>query len=317
MASSKAKQAKAETTTKEKGKQADNKRVKNGDKTSSMGNKSLMGKTSLAVSTMIVMLSFYVFRSPLTSLFTDTEVTLASAQVTHDKLRFSVPCSADYKDEQFTECKPKQCGRAVTDSLVSQEDAEYLLRVAKRGLSLGGSRGGASILDLHSGALSMGDSFVNIYKIAESPFSEEDFKVYRKVKDHIHRAIAEEFEIPVGKLFLTKPTFFSRMDTTPPHTIHDEYWHKHVDKETYGSFHYTSLLYLTTYAQDFQGGRFVFMDEDGKNRTVEPRLGRVSFFTSGSENPHFVERLTEGVRYAITVSFTCDPKQAIADPTLK
>ena len=45
--------------------------------------------------------------------------------------------------------------------------------------------------------------------------------------------------------------------------------------------------------------------------------GRVSFFTSGSENPHFVERLKEGVRYAITVSFTCDPQQAIADPTLK
>lgn len=47
-----------------------------------------------------------------------------------------------------------------------------------------------------------------------------------------------------------------------------------------------------------------------------PRTGRVSFFSSGSENLHRVERVTWGTRYAITVSFTCDPAHAIADPTL-
>ncbi|KAL8588056.1 hypothetical protein ACOMHN_012094 [Nucella lapillus] len=281
---------------------------------------SWLGKRGLAVSSVVVLLSVCVLRSPLTSLLTSREATLAGADAVFDRLRFSVPCSEDYKHERFADCKPKRCGRVVTDTLVSTEDAQHLLRVAKRGLSLGGSKGGASILDLHSGALSMGDSFVNIYKMAESDsslFAEEDFRIYRKVKEQIHRAIAEEFEVPISKLFLTKPTFFSRMDTTPPHTIHDEYWHTHIDKVTYGSFHYTSLLYLTTYAQDFHGGRFVFVDNDGRNRTVEPRLGRVSFFTSGSENPHFVERLTEGVRFAITVSFTCDPAQAIADPAVK
>lgn len=45
---------------------------------------------------------------------------------------------------------------------------------------------------------------------------------------------------------------------------------------TYGSFDYTSLLYLSDYAEDFGGGRFVFMDE-GANRTVEPRAGRTFF----------------------------------------
>ncbi|KAK7113356.1 hypothetical protein V1264_012656 [Littorina saxatilis] len=230
-----------------------------------------------------------------------------------------VPCSNDYEEEVFLECKPKRCGRAVMDNLVSRDDAEHLLRLAKRGLSHGGSNGGASILDLHSGALSMGDKFVNIFKIAEtddSLFTEEDFRIYRRVKDQIRQAVADKFDVPVDKLHLTKPTFFSRMDTKKAQTKHDEYWHVHVDKETYGSFHYTSLLYLTTYKNDFQGGRFVFADKD-YNRTVEPRVGRVSFFTSGSENPHFVERLREGVRYAITVSFTCDPAKAIADPKIK
>lgn len=44
-------------------------------------------------------------------------------------------------------------------------------------------------------------------------------------------------------------------------------------QETYPSFHYTSLLYLTDYGIDFTGGRFVFTDE-GRNVTVEPRVGK-------------------------------------------
>lgn len=44
---------------------------------------------------------------------------------------------------------------------------------------------------------------------------------------------------------------------------------------TYGSFDYTSLLYLSDYLDDFGGGRFVFVEE-GANKTVEPRAGRTS-----------------------------------------
>ena len=43
---------------------------------------------------------------------------------------------------------------------------------------------------------------------------------------------------------------------------------------TYGSFDYTSLLYLSDYLEDFGGGRFVFMEERA-NKTVEPRAGRM------------------------------------------
>lgn len=87
-------------------------------------------------------------------------------------------------------------------------------------------------------------------------------------------------------------------------------------QETYESFHYTSLVYLNDYGKDFEGGRFYFLDdieESTKNTTVEPRVGRVLMFTSGSENPHAVERVIKGTRYAITVSFTCDQKLAISD----
>ncbi|XP_060076107.1 2-oxoglutarate and iron-dependent oxygenase domain-containing protein 3-like [Ylistrum balloti] len=230
-----------------------------------------------------------------------------------------VACSKDYDKEPFQDCKPKRCARVVMDELVTESEARHLQGVAKRGLALGGGAGGASILDLHSGALSKGKSFVNIYRLLETMseeiFTEEDFRIYRNVKSRIHKAIANEFGVNPSALFLTKPTFFSRMDTKPASTVHDEYWHTHVDKVTYGSFHYTSLLYLSSYGQEFSGGRFIFVDKD-VNRTVEPRLGRVSFFTSGSENVHFVEKLVEGERFAITISFTCDPAQAIEDPDL-
>lgn len=51
-------------------------------------------------------------------------------------------------------------------------------------------------------------------------------------------------------------------------------------------------------------------------RSLSVFPGRVSFFSSGSENLHRVEKVTWGTRYAITVSFTCDPEHAISDPAL-
>lgn len=56
-----------------------------------------------------------------------------------------------------------------------------------------------------------------------------------------------------------------------------------VCQVTYGSFDYTSLLYLSDYGSDFTGGRFVFMDPNG-NRTVEPRAGTYQPFVVAHGN---------------------------------
>lgn len=203
---------------------------------------------------------------------------------------------------------------------------------------LGGSNGGATILDLHSGALSHGDKFINVYSFEKSKqiLTSEDLAVYKTVRSNIQNAVANYFGLQPDSLYLTHPTFFSRLNNKDAKTVHDEYWHEHVDKvgnikmylinipiincfqETYESFHYTTLVYLNDYNVDFKGGRFIFVDPDKKqNVTVEPRRGRVSMFTSGAENPHFVERVTVGTRFAITVSFTCDKSKAINDPVLQ
>lgn len=53
----------------------------------------------------------------------------------------------------------------------------------------------------------------------------------------------------------------------------------------------------------------------GAQSGLPPSLpGRVSFFTSGSENLHRVEKVHWGTRYAVTIAFTCNPHHAIADP---
>ena len=57
----------------------------------------------------------------------------------------------------------------------------------------------------------------------------------------------------------------------------------------------------------------MFMDSSDKvNRTVEPKEGRVSAFTSDM-NRHFVEPVEGGARYALTMGFTCDKSKAIPE----
>lgn len=50
------------------------------------------------------------------------------------------------------------------------------------------------------------------------------------VRQRIQQRIAQAFGISSASMYLTKPTFFSRINNTEAKTTHDEYWHPHVDK---------------------------------------------------------------------------------------
>lgn len=69
----------------------------------------------------------------------------------------------------------------MTDSLVTEQEANTLIDLAQKGLSFGGGTGGVSILDLHSGALSKGDNFVNIYTLPEAKefLNDDALKAYK------------------------------------------------------------------------------------------------------------------------------------------
>lgn len=51
----------------------------------------------------------------------------------------------------------------MVDGLFEEEEIDTLLNIFRKGLKYGGSSGGASILDLHSGALSKGQNFINVF----------------------------------------------------------------------------------------------------------------------------------------------------------
>ncbi|XP_067625534.1 2-oxoglutarate and iron-dependent oxygenase domain-containing protein 3-like isoform X2 [Eurosta solidaginis] len=233
-------------------------------------------------------------------------------------------CSESYKTEirRYPNCVPQKCGRFVSDHLVEENEVNVLLSLVRTIFAITSSSGGATILNLNTGALSYKEQFVNAYRVPRvaAEIREHHLAVYNTIKNKIKHAIAEQFGISKESLYLTDPTFFSLLTNLTAKTINDEYWHTHVDKETYESFHYTSLLYLNTYQRDYKGGRFIFIndtDASTPNTIVEPKKGRVSAFTSGAENPHYVEQVTDGERYAITISFTCDSERAIEDLIIK
>ncbi|CAG2170749.1 unnamed protein product [Oppiella nova] len=253
------------------------------------------------------------------------ELVMASVtqSITGSPIAQQVMCSQDYTADRvrFPSCVPQRCGRFVSDSVITESEAKHLLSVAKRGLSLGGSSGGHSLLSLHSGDLWMATNIVNIYKLIERTqrteadlkelFTEKDLKVYRRVTNRIRKTIAIQFGIPWAELYLTNPTYFSRMTAKRAQMRFDKYWLRHVDRKNRFDL-FTSLLYLSTYGADFTGGRFIFADQMS-NTTIEPKLGRLVAYTAGSENRHRVERVTSGTRYALLMAFTCNHEFAAKD----
>lgn len=53
---------------------------------------------------------------------------------------------------------------------------------------------------------------------------------FQIVKEKIKHTIAHHFGVRPDKIYLTHPTFFSEITPKKAITIHDEYWHPHVDK---------------------------------------------------------------------------------------
>ena len=221
-------------------------------------------------------------------------------------------------------CTPPadRCGKLIHDDFATADEVEGLRAIAARGMRLGGGAGGPTILDVHGGALSYKDKFIDVW----TAFNATDTPPYRRSEVAIYATLVErvrrltEATYGVEGLHLTSPTFFSRMSADkPPITQHDEYWHVHVDARQYGSFVYTAVLYLADAGKDFEGGTFEFMGSDDDPprgpaaAAVPPTKGRLVLFTSGDEHPHRVTAVTKGTRVALTIAFTCDRQAAIDD----
>ena len=226
-------------------------------------------------------------------------------------------------------CSPRgsSCGSIVVDDFATADEVDALIEIAGRGMKMSpGGAGGPTILDLQSGALSYQDKFVDVWSVFNNTpearaYRRSELSAYANVVGRVGELAKAQFGVTTP-LHLTSPTFFSRISgEKPPITQHDEYWHTHIDLEQYGSFVFTALLYLSTSGEDFEGGSFDFLPRgaaDGDpavlpTSTVKPRKGRLVLFTSGSEHPHRVTRVTSGTRLALTIAFTCDEGAALQD----
>lgn len=271
---------------------------------------------SLSILFLIYFYQYFKYQQENVASLDDNIMAAHWQQISNGPIGQILPCSNDYDLErqqlnnENDNCLPKKCGRFVTDAIITDQESLELRLLAENIFSLIEPSGGVAIFDLITGALSNGSQFINFYKLMSNDgnysIPKEKFNIFETIKDKIINSIAISFGISANRIHLTRPAFFTRITSKPDRTLNDQYWHEHVDRNTYDGFVYTSLLYLATFNQHFNGGRFIFLDANNKNITVEPRFGRVLFFTSGSENRHLVEKVTNGQRFALTIPFTCD-----------
>jgi len=229
-------------------------------------------------------------------------------------------CSAGFSShvKKFTGCVPNHCGRLVSDEVVTNEEVYGWEDLISRGFKEAKFESAVSILDFSSGLVKIGGRTLDVYKLNKTKpvFRREDNLVFQSTKGKLMRMVSSYFGIDYWSLHLAGPCFVSRITSRGPQHTPDEYWHLTIHQDIFESFDYTSVVFLSTYDKDFEGGRLIFVDGDNTNRTVEPRKGRAVAFTSGLENKHFTERVMGGERIMLLMGFTCDPKKAKKDPSL-
>ena len=235
--------------------------------------------------------------------------------------------------------------RTVEDGFVSDKEQAALLRLARAGMG-DAAVAGPTIFDADSGFLRRAGLFKNVYATAggREPAATPgaaDLAVYAAVVERVRARVATAHGL--AKLHLTAPTFITRIvgkAAWVPQDEHDEYYHAHADGVSTPHYAYSGLLYLSTHAANFSGGRFRFyaakpaggtVAPDGRREAaeeaqasaaaaaagagsaaaaghdlVEPRAGRLITFSAGAENWHRVERVTLGERFVLSLWFTCD-----------
>ncbi|CAK9007219.1 unnamed protein product [Durusdinium trenchii] len=117
-------------------------------------------------------------------------------------------------------------------------------------------------------------------------FTQKQVEAYTRVRETLRVRLAQLFGLDAEQLQRLGTQFCSEVDG-----FVREYWHSHIDTEQYGTFAYTSLLYLNTQDEDSLHAPHCQNHVEGESmapepRAVEPRGGRVVAFSSDAENPH-------------------------------
>jgi len=183
---------------------------------------------------------------------------------------FPVECPAVPTSPKCTP-EPDRCGRIVLDHFISAEEGASLRRIVDKGMDYapaGAEAGGPTIMDINSGFVrSSAGKMDNMHQPkakgkTKVDLSTAEYELYGTVIQRIRTAIKTEFGL--SELHFTAPTFVTREVGNPewqPQTMHDVYWHPHVDQNNTAHYHFSGLLYLSDYGTDFEGGMFSFLDD--------------------------------------------------------
>ena len=129
---------------------------------------------------------------------------------------------------------------------------------------------------------------------------------FLRMLERMRRFIAHEYGLDLARL-RPRQTFISRITYDAADESRQSL---HADESSYGSFHYSCVLYLSTQGADFEGGSFTFNDPaDGAGggrvlSPLAPSAGTAVVFSSGWENLHAVGKVTAGCRFAVPAFFT-------------
>lgn len=179
-------------------------------------------------------------------------------------------------------CLPQDCQRVVLDGFLSKEENAAVLEIAKKGFaysSTAAEYGGPTIMDINSGFVRDQDGLINMYTPSQPPnpndkalhekrymppvsFTTGEYALYKTIIQRIRQQIMDEFDLE--DLYFTAPTFITRevgnASSWKPKSMHDEYWHPHVDKNNTAHYDYSGLVYLNDHGLDYTGGMFAFLD---------------------------------------------------------
>jgi len=220
------------------------------------------------------------------------------------------------------------CGiHVIHDFLSTDADIAAVKSIADATVGRARPNGSISIYDFSAKALTYEDIYVKF-----DPLSWSEKLSMAHLLDRISEEISKIF-LPSTELHPTSPMFLSSIRGSKQ-DLKDggiQYWHPHVDQETYDNInlHYSAILYLDTQGIDFEGGSLYFFESEEENElkdessplTVDeiviPSAGTLVIFSSGPENPHSLQMVeetvgnsegnTNGKRRALTAFFTCDP----------
>jgi len=166
--------------------------------------------------------------------------------------------------ESNPKCYSNDCLRYVGDNIFDKDDITNLLNIAKKGMNTRSrvTKGGPTILDINTGYIRDTEGLINLFgedynkDINDQIYTTYDFAVYGEIINKLKNLVSTKFNIQ--NLHFTAPTFITKLDGNPtwePNEIHDEYWHTHVDMNNTEHYQYSGLLYLSTFNQDFTGGK--------------------------------------------------------------